>query len=131
MALTGRNYEDFFLIFLEKITGLSSGDASVFTDHVADVIVARLEAYIPSSSETISSCYPRFSLTLRSFGQETWRIGPTVEKLPNSLSFDFQLSSPTKDIASDSKHSLIYRTCENHSSSSSAGSFWSLAKNIS
>ena len=108
-------------------------DASRCAERITEIIAAGMEAYIPSSSKTVSSHNPWFGrpcsevIAARDRAYHAWNLS----KSPDTHFAYISARNHCKAVLCKAKHSFILRKCANLSNSPKEKSFWSLAKNIS
>ena len=111
----------------------ASDDTSVCADRVTEVIMAGIEAYIPSSIyHTPKGSQPWFddrcseAISQRDTAFKAW------QQSPSEISHSCYISARNnaKSVLRSAKHNFLIRKCNELSSSSSESSLWSLAKNI-
>jgi len=111
---------------------LASRDASVVADSITEVILAGMEAFIPSSTKSFSShkWFDRScadACRIRDGAYRAKKLFPSA----NSHSAYISSRNRCKAIIRKVKRAFIKKKCADLSSSPTDKSFWSLAKNIS
>ena len=118
---------NFFSDFPWKDYCLSSGDASISAERIAEVIAAGMEAYIPFSFKSISPTNSWFNnscsaaIRARNAAYRTWKNSSSSD----SHSAFISARNHCKHVIREVKHSFIQKKCDNLSSSSTNRTFWS------
>ena len=110
-----------------------SRDPSLAAGKIADIMVAAMEAFVPSSVKSFSPSKPWFDHACSLAVQARERAYQSYLHSRSALTHQAFISSRNrcKAILHKAKHSFVKKKCDNLTSSPSTNAFWSLAKNVS
>ena len=110
-----------------------SRDASSVATFVTEIMVAGMDAYIPSSVKSFSPSNPWFDRACSQAIQAREQAYQSYQVSPSTASHSTFISARNrcKTIIRRAKHSFVQRKCDNLTASPSNNSLWSLAKNVS
>ena len=129
-----RSLKEFYADFPWEDFCFSTDDTSLCADRITEIIMAGIEAYVPYSfSRTSKGSQAWFNnqcsiaIKERDVAFKAWQQSPSEDTHSSYIS----ARNTAKSVLRSAKHNFLKRKCDELSSSSSEGSLWSLAKNIS